>query len=57
MYTAWIDILEFFKKIGDFIIESGLAKDTVETIGRIITEIDEELIPLMWDWIHKIFGV
>ena len=56
MYNAWESILDFFKKIGDFIIESGLAKDTVETIGRIITEIDEELIPLMWDWIHKFFG-
>lgn len=56
MYNAWTDILDFFKKIGDFIIESGLAKDTADTFARIITYIDEQLIPLMWDWINTIFG-
>lgn len=54
---AWRDIAEWFKNLYQWFIDSGLARDTAEAIGNIITYIDEELIPLMWDYIHKIFGV
>ena len=54
--SVWSEIAEFFKSIWEWFINSGLAEDTADTFGRIITEIDEELIPLMWDWINTIFG-
>lgn len=54
--NAWHDIAEFFKNLWEWFINSGLAEDTADAFARIITYIDEQLIPLMWDWINTIFG-
>ena len=54
--NAWHDIAEWFKNLWEWFINSGLAEDTADAFARIITYIDEQLIPLMWDWINTIFG-
>ena len=54
--SIWTDIGEAIKNAWNFIVNSGLAEDTVDAFGRIITYINDTLIPLMWDWINTIFG-
>ena len=54
--NVWQDIAEWFKNLWEWFINSGLAEDTADAFARIITYIDEQLIPLMWEYINKIFG-
>jgi len=49
-------ILDFIKHLFDLFVESGLAEKTADTIGRMITYTAEELIPLMWEYIHALGG-
>lgn len=54
--TIWNEILEMLKTAWQAFVESGLAEKTADTIGRMITYTAEELIPLMWDYIHVLGG-
>ena len=49
-------IIEFIRKAVEWYIQSGLAEKTADTIGRMITYTAEELIPLMWEYIHALGG-
>lgn len=49
-------IIEFIQKAVEWYIQSGLAEKTADTIGRMITYTAEELIPLMWEYIHALGG-
>lgn len=49
-------IIEFIQKAVEWYVQSGLAEKTADTIGRMITYTAEELIPLMWDYIHVLGG-
>lgn len=48
-------ILEFIKQLWQAFVDSGLAKDTADTIGRIITYTAENGVKLMWDIINTLF--
>lgn len=54
--TIWQEILEMLKQLWQAFVESGLAEDTAEAIGGIITNISDTLIPLMWKFISVYFG-
>lgn len=49
-------IIEFIVNTFNAWVESGLAKDTADACGAIITYTANVLIPLMWDYINVIFG-
>lgn len=49
-------IIDFIVNLFNSWVDSGLAKDTVDAFGAIITYTANILIPLMWDYINIIFG-
>lgn len=49
-------IIEAIRKAVEWYVQSGLAEKTADTLGRMITYTAEELIPLMWDYIHALGG-
>lgn len=54
IFEAFIEAL---KRGWEWFVDSGLAEDTANAIGGIITNTSDTLIPLMWDYINKFFGV
>ena len=54
--NAWSDIVEWFKNLWEWFINSGLAEKTADAIARIISFDGWELDELMWEWLNTIFG-
>lgn len=49
-------ILAYIQRFFEWVVSSGLAEKTADTIGRIISFDGLELDELMWEWINTMFG-
>ncbi len=49
-------IIQLLERFINWLIETGLAEKTADTIARIISFDGIELDKLMWEWLNTIFG-
>lgn len=49
-------ILQLLTDLLNWWIDTGLARDTADACGYIVTYTVNVLVPLMWEYINTIFG-